>query len=202
MIAHLCGTLDSKRENSIVIDVNGAGYEVFLTPSALLSLPNDSPKIKLYIIESMAMYGGATTLYGFLSEEEKEVFSLLKDEVPGTGAKKALEYLDKVAKAIGDFRRCIVNKDSSTLTGIFGFTKKTADKLITSLKDKAGLIQLPSKERLGTRVSEGVRAEAISGLIALGYRDSQAREAVDRAMETAQDNRTVEEVIKLSLRQL
>jgi Holliday junction DNA helicase RuvA len=82
MIAHLSGTLGSKRGNSVVIDVNGTGYEVFMTPSTLLSLPKDDCKIKLYIIESMAMYGGATTLYGFLSEEEKEVFLLLKDEVP------------------------------------------------------------------------------------------------------------------------
>ena len=147
MIAHLYGTLDSKRGNSVVIDVNGAGYEVFLTPSTLLSLPNNDSKIKLYIIESTAMYGGATTLYGFISEEEKAVFLLLKDEVQGTGAKKALEYLDKAAKSIGDFRRSIVNKDPAALTGIFGFTKKTADKLISSLKDKAGLIQLPLKEK-------------------------------------------------------
>ena len=205
MIAHLYGTLDSKRANSVVIDVNGAGYEVFLTPSTLLSLPNNDSKIKLYIIESTAMYGGATTLYGFLSEEEKEVFLLLKDEVQGTGAKKALEYLDKAARSIGDFRRSIVNKDPAALTGIFGFTKKTADKLISSLKDKAGLIQLPSKEKQGSgdaRGARSARAESISGLIALGYREGQAREAVDRALSTAPEDLTVEEIIKLSLRQL
>ena len=127
MIAHLSGTLDSKRGNSVIIDVNGTGYEVFVTPSTLLSLPNNDVKIKLYTVESTAMYGGATTLYGFLSVDEREVFLLLKDEVPGTGAKKALEYLDKAAKSVGDFRRSIVDKDPAALTGIFGFTKKTAD---------------------------------------------------------------------------
>jgi holliday junction DNA helicase RuvA len=202
MIAHLSGTLEGKRGAAVIIDVGGVGYEVFVPASTLLSLPKDGARIKLYITESTAMYGGATTLYGFLSEEERDVFLLLKDEVPGAGAKKTLEYLEKIGMSIPEFRRAVVNKDAGVLVSIFGFTKKTADKLIAALKDKTGMITLPSKEQAGARRADGPRAEAISGLIALGYKENQSREAVDSAMDAAQGKLNVQEIIRLALRQL
>ena len=62
----------------------------------------------------MGMYGGGITLYGFLSLEEKEIYLLLR-EIPGTGAKKALDYLDKISKSAPDFRRAILEGDARAL---------------------------------------------------------------------------------------
>ncbi|MFH1368814.1 MAG: Holliday junction branch migration protein RuvA [Elusimicrobiota bacterium] len=202
MISHLRGPVEKKSNGSVVIDANGVGYEVFVPVSTGLALHKNSGEVKLYIVESSAMYGGGTTLYGFLTEEEKDVFMLLRNEVPGAGAKKALEYMDKVTKSIADFRKAIVNRDVSLLTSLFGFTKKTAEKLVAALKDKAGELNITGKERFHAVSGTGARAEAIAGLIALGYRETQAREAVDAALNGTEKKLTVEEIIKLSLQHL
>jgi len=118
------------------LNIGGIGYKVSVPLSTSEKLPSKGENVRLFIVESVGMYGGNVTYYGFLSQEERDIFLLLKQEVPGAGAKKALDYLDKVTKSLADFRRVIVNKDIQTLTGIFGFTKKTAEKLIIALKDK------------------------------------------------------------------
>ena len=131
MITHLRGTLDSKSQGSVVIDAGGVGYEVQTAVSAYDKLPGIGAEIKLYIVESVPMYGGGVSLYGFLTDEERGIFLLLK-EVPGTGAKKAMDYLDKISKSPADFKRFVGNKDAAGISGIFGFTKKTSDKLVAA----------------------------------------------------------------------
>ena len=97
----------------------------------------------MHVAESVAMYGGGVTLYGFLTPSDKEMFLTLRDCVPGTGAKKALEYLDKASKSLPDFRRAVLEKDAKVLTGVFGFTRKTAERLIDALKESS-LRQCPA----------------------------------------------------------
>jgi Holliday junction DNA helicase RuvA len=201
MIHHLRGLLDSKSMDAVILDVGGVGYEVSVPLSTGEKLPSIGSEVKLHIVESVAMYGGSTTLYGFLSDEERAFFLLLKDEVPGAGAKKALDYLDKVSKSLPDFRRCIMAKDIESLTGIFGFTKKTADKLTAALKDKIGDINLAGKEKWTPVPSTAVSSDAIAGLVALGYRESQARQAVEKALGGIEEGTLpVEEAIRRSLK--
>jgi Holliday junction DNA helicase RuvA len=202
MIYHLRGTLAQRTLDAIVLDVNGMGYEVSVPLSTVEKLPSIGKEVKIFIVESVAMYGGSTTLYGFISEEEKELFLLLKDEVPGAGAKKALDYLDKVTKSLPDFKRCVVNKDVASLTGIFGFTKKTAEKLIAALKDKISNISVSGQEKWTPALSSSSSAEAIAGLVALGYKESQARDAVNKVAGSDETTKSVEEIIRLSLRYL
>lgn len=203
MISHIRGKIEAKNTATVVVDACGLGYEVFVPASTSAALPETGKEVKLYVTESTSMYGGGTTLYGFLTVAEKEVFSLLRDEVPGAGAKKALEYMDKVTKSVADFKRAVAEKDAAALTGVFGFTKKTADKLIAALKDKVGEIQLDAGKDKGQGRRDGnPRAEAISGLLALGYRENQAREAVDAALNAVEGKVAVETLIKLALRHL
>jgi Holliday junction DNA helicase RuvA len=204
MISHLRGTIERRGVNSVVLDVGGVGYQVSVPLSADGKLPAAGREVKLFIVESVAMYGGSTTLYGFLSEEERDIFLLLRDEVPGTGAKKALDYLDKVAKSLPDFRRCIVGRDVTALTGLFGFTKKTAEKLVAALKDKIADIPLSGTEKWTPAAAALPSHEAIAGLVALGYREPQARQAVEKAaavLENAEQC-AVEELIRRSLQYL
>ena len=88
--------------------MQGIGYDVSVTLAAFDRLPEAGQEVQLYVTESMAMYGGGVTLYGFQTLEEKEIFLLLR-EIPGTGAKKALDYLDKISKSAPDFRRAILD---------------------------------------------------------------------------------------------
>src|SRR5450631_3851494 len=96
MIGSLRGSLLNKSPGQVLVDVQGIGYEASVTLSAYDRVPQVGQEAQLYIVESMAMYGGGITLYGFLSLEEKEIYLLLR-EIPGTGSKKALDYLDKIA---------------------------------------------------------------------------------------------------------
>src|SRR5690242_10028228 len=108
MIGSLRGTLLNKAPGQALVDVQGIGYDVLITLGAYDRLPAVGQEVQLYISESMGMYGGGLTLYGFLSLEEKEIYTLLK-EVPGTGSKKALDYLDKISKSSPNFRRAILD---------------------------------------------------------------------------------------------
>ena len=135
-----------KSPGQALIDVQGVGYDVLTTVSVYDRLPGVGQEVLLYISESMAMYGGGLTLYGFLTLEEKEIYMLLK-EVPGTGSRKALDYLDKISKSSPDFRRAILEGDARSLVSLFGFTKKTADKMVVALKDRLAGLRVSGKEK-------------------------------------------------------
>lgn len=202
MITFFRGILHSAHADSAVLDVGGVGYHVNIPQSTAGTLPAPGAEVRLYIVESVAMYGGSTSFYGFLTTAERDMFQLLKDEVPGTGAKKALDYLDKISLSLPDFTRAIAGRDSAALTGMFAFSKKTADKIIMALKDKIGVMAAtgPAKETL--RRPGGSREEAVAGLVALGYRESLARPAVERAMSSAPDRVAAADIIRRALQEL
>ena len=202
MIASLRGILLEKEPNRLVVETGGIGYEVSVPVSMFGQLGGEGSEVFLFIIESVAMYGGGMTRYGFISREEKEIFELLR-EIPGTGAKKALDYLDKIAKSAPDFRRAILEQDARTLTGLFGFTKKTADKMLAALKDRVTGLHLAGKEKWSGIAAEsrGV-SEAISALIHLGYRELQARTAVEQLPPALRQEASAAELIKQALQHL
>lgn len=191
----------NKNPGQVLMDVQGIGYEVSVTLSAYDRLSPVGQEAQVYVVESMAMYGGGITLYGFLSLEEKEIYLLLR-EIPGTGSKKALDYLDKISKSAPDFRRAVLEGDARALVSLFGFTKKTADKMIMALKDRMAGLRLAGREKwTGVMPSTGV-SEAIAALVSLGYRETQAREAVDRLSSQAKADAGTADLIKEALKQL
>lgn len=201
MIDYFNGTLSSKTQNSVIIEVSGIGYNVNVTVSTGEKLPREGQELKLYIVESTGMYGGLISHYGFLSKDEREMFLLIKDEVPSTGAKKAMEYLDKISKSFADFRNAVVSRDISMLCSVFGFTKKTAEKITAALKDKITGIVITDVQKWIGITGDTNMSEAIAGLVALGYKESQARIAVAKIVND-NDKLPVEEIIKASLKYL
>lgn len=207
MIATLRGTVVEKHSERVVLEAAGVGYEVSVTEAASAALPPVGSDAFLQIVESFAMYGGGATLYGFLSASEKQMFLALRDHVPGTGAKKALEYLDKANKSLPDFRRAVLDRDAKLLTGVFGFTKKTADKLIDALKDKLEGVHVAGSERIARadapELQTSALGQAMSALSALGYRPGEAKAALQSvAEETRGQDLLVEQIIKLALKRL
>lgn len=209
MIAYLKGTVVSKSEESLILETGGVGYEVFVAPHSLRQL-QEGQAAEVFVSESAALYGGTTTLYGFLSREEKEIFLSLKEHVPSTGAKKALEYLDKASRSLPDFRRAILEGDARILSGVFGFTSKTAEKLITALKDNLGKVHGvgtahgPRLESEALGGSKGrVLQQALSALLALGYKPAESRQALQAITQEIQGKEAgVEEIIRMALKQL
>ena len=202
MITYIIGTVTHKTNNRAVIEAGGIGYEVLIPFSSFEKLPSIGHEVKIYTYESVSMYAGSTTLYGFMSQDERDIFNLLKNEVPGAGAKKAMDYLDKITKSLPDFKRAVINKDSSMLTGVFGFRKKTADKLISSLKDKVGALKVEGKEKWSKDNLSSSRTQVISGLVSLGIREGVARQAVDMAISDIGENAEVKNLLKEALKNI
>jgi Holliday junction DNA helicase RuvA len=201
VIDYFNGILSYKTLNTAVVEVAGIGYGISITSDTFNKLPSDGKPVKLYIVESTGMYGGVISYYGFLSKQEREMFNLIKDEVPSTGAKKAMEYLDKISKSFADFKAAIVKKDVSMLSGIFGFTKKTSEKLVAALKDKIANVSVNDSQKWSNITGNSSSAEAVAGLIALGYKETNARETVNKIL-TENKDLSVEQIITEALKYL
>ncbi len=201
MIDYFKGILSYKTLNNAVIEVAGIGYSISITADTFNKLPADGNQIRLYIIESTGMYGGVISYYGFLTKEERDMFVLIKDEVPSTGAKKAMEYLDKISKSFADFQTAVMKRDVSMLSGIFGFTKKTAEKLVSALKDKIGNITVKDSAKWSNIDAGSSASEAVAALMALGYKEADSREIVNKVVNSNKDL-SVEQIITEALKYL
>lgn len=212
MIASLRGTVLEKKPESVVLEAAGVGYTISVTAATSAALPSVGQSAFLHIAESVGMYGGGVTLYGFFNTIDKDMFLTFRDCVPSTGAKKALEYLEKASKSLPDFRRAILEKDAKVLSGVFGFTRKTAERLIDSLKTEMEKVNLPGVERLiqagGTAAGAygaGATAmnRALSALSALGYKPAEARSALASvAEEHPGEALDAESIIRIALKRL
>lgn len=202
MIARLRGTLLDRGDETAVVEAAGVGYEIHLTPTSLSRLPELGGEISLHVVESAPLYGGSVALYGFLDPEEKKLFLCLKDSVPQTGAKKALEILEKASRSLPDFRRAILERDAKALSERLGFTRKTAEKLVAALKD--GLPPARgAQEPAGSGAAGSEAQQALQALSALGYRSAEARAAVDAVYrDLAGRNAAVEDIIRQALKRL
>ncbi len=186
MIASLRGVVLTKDLESLVLEVGGVGHEIHVTSATASRLPAPGGEALLHIISSYAMYGGGETMYGFLTSPEKAMFCAFRDEIPGTGAKKALEFLDKASKSLPDFRRAVIDRDEKLLCGVFGFTKKTATKIIDALKGKIDEVRVAGDARFTATTdlpSTGSWGQALNALEALGYKGSDARAAIQALAE-------------------
>jgi Holliday junction DNA helicase RuvA len=204
MIAFLSGRLLEKSPVRVVLIAGGVGYEISINPSTSARLCREGEEASLFIFESAGMYGGSVSLYGFLTRDEMQIFTLFKS-LKATGAKKALELLEKASKSLPDFRRAILDRDAKILKSLFGFTQKTADNLITGLKDKMGKIEVAGEERV-TR-SNGAQAatalsQALEALAALGYKPAECRAAVDAIRADIGHTEDVADIVRKALRQL
>ena len=203
MMVFLRGAVLEKFEHAAVVEAGGIGYEVHMTEASLARVAPGQP-VEVFLSESTAMYGGGTTLYGFLSREEREVFHSLRDHVPSTGAKKALEYLEKASRSLPDFRRALLENDVRMLSEVFGFTKKTAERLASALKDKlADVGPRGAANGRGDAPADGAMARALDALGSLGYRPAESRAALQAvASELGGRKASVEDIIRLALKRL
>ena len=201
MIAYLQGTVLEVKEESVIVVCGGVGYEVNMAKNSTAEL-EPGREAALYIAESISPYDG-TMLYGFLSKEDKELWTLFKTAIPNTGAKKALEFLNKALRSVADFHNAIVKRDPKILTGIFGFTSKTAEKLINSLKDKMDAVSVQGSAKIKVLDDAPYMSEVLEALTALGYSATEARRAIEQLYQNGvQPNEKIENIITQALRVL
>jgi Holliday junction DNA helicase RuvA len=205
VIASLRGAVLSKDLESLIVEVGGVGHEIHVTAATASRVPAGA-EVLLLIVSSYAMYGGGETLYGFLDASEKAMFCAFRDEIPGTGAKKALEFLDKASKSLPDFRRAVIDRDEKMLAAVFGFSKKTATKIVDALKGKLDEVRVggsPHYQKLSEPALLGSWAQALSALESLGYKPSEVRSALQSlAEEHSGKELPAEQLVRQALKRL
>ena len=189
------------KDDGVILLCGGVGYEVTLAHSSALELTAGT-QAALHIAESISPYDG-TVLYGFLNKEDKALWLLFKTAIPNTGPKKALEFLNKALRSVADFHNAILKRDPKILTGIFGFTSKTAEKLINSLKDKMDAVTVQGESKIKVMDEAPYMSGVLEALSALGYSAAESRRAMEKLYaEGINPNDKIENIIKEALRVL
>jgi Holliday junction DNA helicase RuvA len=195
MIGQLRGTLVRKEPPALLLDVGGVGYEVEAPMTTFYDLPAVGETVTLYT--HVVVREDAHLLYGFSRQGQRLLFrGLLK--VNGVGPRVALAVLSGLTDA--EFVRCVVHEDIARLVQVPGIGRKTAERLIIEMRDKLSLPAEADADGGSAAVIAHAKldrvGEAVSALVALGYKPQEASRAV-RAMSTK--NLTTEEIIRQAL---
>ena len=170
MIGYINGNIIFSGDKYVILDVGGIGYKVYISPDTVSSISAQG-NAKLWT--HLVVREDALDLYGFLDQKELDFFKLLIG-ISGIGPKGALGIMsvapvETVLSAIG-------TGDTSYLTKVSGIGKKNAQKIILELKDKIG--NLISTEQTNVGLHEDI--DVIEALISLGYKEREAREAIQK----------------------
>lgn len=205
MIAHLSGTLLSKKATSVIVDVGGVGYEVAIPLSTFYELGEVGSAVQLRIHTHVRE--DLLQLYGFKTARERELF-LQIISVSGVGPKLAIALLSgmNADEIIGSIR----TNNLARLVSIPGVGRKTAERLVVDLRDRIAALSSPALEEefaakaaaAGEATSEdSMRSDALSALQNLGYQKSAAEKAVTAAIDEGGEL-SVELILRRSLRAL
>jgi Holliday junction DNA helicase RuvA len=190
MIGRLRGMLITKRPPWVLIEVGGVGYELEVPMSTLYDLPDVGREVVL--LTHYAHKEDTVALYGFLRDEERNLFRDLQ-KVSGIGARIALAVLSGVSTS--EFARLVQAGDVAALTRIPGIGKKTAERMVVELRDRAA--DLGAGAVVGSAGLPGdPLSEATTALQALGYKPAEA-ERMARAARAEGD--AAETIIRKAL---
>ena len=192
MIGRLKGTLIHKQPPWLVIDVHGVGYELEAPMSTFYDLPDVGREVSLFT--HYAQKEDSVSLYGFLSGSERRLFRDVQ-KVSGIGAKIALAVLSGVS--VDEFARLVQTSDVTALTRIPGIGKKTAERMVVELRDRA--VDLAGGA-IAQQPGQGLDplSEAIIALQQLGYKPAEAERMAKKA---AGEGDTPESIIRKALQQ-
>ena len=197
MIAWLKGELLNKRPPSILLNVNGVGYELDAPLNVFYELPDLGAQVQLYV--HMVVREDAQNLYGFVSLKHRDLFrSLIK--VNGIGPKVALAILSSLTS--DELLSCVAHEDVATLVAVPGIGKKTAQRLLVELKDRLEMefgTARPDGSSGSAPSAVSNERDAIEALITLGYKPADASGAV-RAV--AEPDMTSEALIRAALKNM
>ena len=204
MIAHLSGKLIDRHATSVVLDVNGVGYEVTIPVTTFYDLEEAGQTVSLRIYTHVRE--DALQLFGFKTLRERELFQMLIS-VSGVGPKSAVAMLSGMSA--DEIITAIRTNNLARLTSIPGVGKKTAERLVLDLRDKMAALSSPALEEqaaaqtaAGAATSEdALREDALSALTNLGYQRAAAEKAITQATQEG-GGLSVELILRRSLRTL
>lgn len=197
MIARLRGTVVERSPLAAVLECGGIGFSVALPLRTAERLPAIGQEA---VLHTVAVYReDSQALYGFHDATERAVFALLIDKVQGVGPRLALSLLSTFT--VEALREAVSHRDTAALSRCPGVGKKTAERLLVELRDKAfpgGEEETPGSLAPTGTSPETVR-DAITALQTLGFKPAEAATAVARARKEAGDQAPTEELIRRAL---
>lgn len=197
MFAYIKGSLEIKTRGYIVIDVNGIGYKIFMSETAIEKLGEIGENVKVHTY--LKVREDDMSLYGFNTNEELRMFELLL-QVSGIGAKSAIAILSNITAS--KFAIAVITNDVSKIKALPGIGPKTAQRIILELKDKIKSEEAISEDKLvenTKQVNDNEKvAEATSALQVLGY----SKKEIEKALPKGENELSVEEIIKIGLKNL
>lgn len=195
MYAYIKGSLEVKTRGYIVIDVNGIGYKIFMSETAIAELGEIGQVVKVHTY--LKVKEDEMSLYGFNTNEELRMFELLLS-VSGIGAKSAINILSNITPS--SFALAVITNDVAKIKALPGIGPKGAQRIILELKDKLNKQQdIEEVEKQVEKVIDTQKYnEAISALQVLGY----SKKEIEKALQGIKEELTVEEIIKLGLKNL
>src|SRR5919205_730120 len=203
MISHLSGTLLAKHATSVVVDVNGVGYEVTIPVTTFYDLGETNTPVRLQIYTHVREE--ALQLFGFRTLRERELFTLLIS-VSGIGPKSAVAMLSGMSA--DEIVTAIRQSNYARLTSIPGVGRKTAERLVIELRDKMASLSGPAPEEQAAAGATGaaptedaLREDTLAALLQLGFPKPAAEKAITNSIQEGGDL-SVETLLRRSLRQL
>lgn len=196
MIGRIKGVLIEKSPPDICVDVQGVGYELQVPMNTFYRLPDIDHPVSLYT--HFVVREDAQLLYGFYEARERELFRAVI-KINGVGPKLGLAILSGIEAS--DFVRVVHNNDVAALTKVPGIGKKTAERLVIEMRDK--LKDWPEapgdlQASLNSAAAGGTE-EAVSALLALGYKPKDAEKAIK---SIAVEGMTSQELIRQALKSM
>lgn len=199
MYEYIKGKYGGINKDYIVVENNGIGYKIYTSGTSIAKMPDINEEIKLYL--EQIVRDDFIGLYGFLTEDEREMFNLLLT-INGVGAKAALSLLS--ISNINTLKLAILSGDYKLLTKAPGIGKKIAQRIILELKDKISKMEenlITGEESIineSSNVGEKNFNEALGALISLGFSEKEAK----GALKNVDLNSSIEDIIKKSLKHL
>ncbi|QNP42079.1 Holliday junction branch migration protein RuvA [Lysobacter solisilvae (ex Woo and Kim 2020)] len=196
MIGRLKGILVHKQPPWLVVDVNGVGYELEAPMSTVYDLPEVGREVALFT--HYAQKEDSVSLYGFLREGERRLFRDVQ-KVTGIGAKIALAVLSGVS--VDEFARLVQAGDITALTRIPGIGKKTAERMVVELRDRAADLAGIGATLNTSGAPADPQSEAVIALQQLGYKPAEASRMAAAAVAAGDDAATIiRKALKSALR--
>jgi len=171
MISFVEGTIEYSGDRFVIVNAGGVGYKVHIVPKTLTSLAKSDTKVKLFLHSQINLREGTFDMYGFNKREDLDLFNLLTS-VQGIGPKNAMNIMATIEPK--HLKAAIVNEDPNYLKKVSGLGPKTAQRLVLELKNKIDYLDLGDI----SAAQLNQESQATEALLALGYSQGQAQEAL------------------------
>ena len=198
MITFLNGKLVESLPTQVVVEVSVVGYVVLIPLASFDKLPAPGQPVKL--LTQLIIREDAHILYGFMSAAERDLFRLLINSVSGIGPKTALNILSGMN--VVTFRGAVAGSDVKSLSQISGVGKKTAERIVVELRDKVGAAGAweASSAKHSLSPADQKTNDATLALMALGFKQAEAHDAVRAAQAMLGPQAGVEDLVRACLK--